>query len=68
MTTVVLHRHMRELGYCNRGAREWFTRHGLNWADFVENGVEADTLRATGDAMAVKVCEHAEGKNDGRQQ
>lgn len=51
---------MRELGYCNRGAREWFTRHGLSWAEFLAGGIEADKLRATGDAMAARVVEHAE--------
>jgi len=51
---------MRELGYCNRGAREWFARQGLSWADFLAGGIEADKLRATGDAMAERVAEHAE--------
>ncbi len=58
---------MRELGYCNRGAREFFARHGLSWADFLAQGVEADKLRATGDAMAMHVVEHAEQVgNDGQ--
>lgn len=57
---------MRDLGYCNRGAREWFARQGLSWPDFVENGVDAERLRATGDAMAEKVCEHAERLQDGQ--
>lgn len=51
---------MRELGYCNRGAREFFAQHGLSWAEFLDAGVDADKLRATGDAMALRVVEHAE--------
>lgn len=59
-TTVVHHQQLRELGYCNRGSREFFARHGLSWADFLAQGIEADKLRATGDAMAIALVEHAE--------
>lgn len=68
MTTIVRHVHMRELGYCNRGGREFFARHGLSWGDFLAQGIEADKLRATGDAMAMRVIEHAEkAGSDGQQ-
>lgn len=67
MTTIVRHVHMRELGYCNRGAREWFGRHGLSWSEFLSRGIEADKLRATGDAMALRVVQHAEGLKHGQQ-
>lgn len=67
MTAIVRHVHMRELGYCNRGAREWFARHGLSWSEFVAQGVDAEKLRATGDAMALRVVEHAERASDGQQ-
>jgi hypothetical protein len=68
--TLVLHRHMRELGYCNRGARAFFARHGLDWRAFLAGGIQADLLAATGDAMAMKVVERAraEGASNGRQQ
>lgn len=67
--TTVEHRHMRQLGYCNRGAREWFARHGLSWADFVRQGIDAEQLRATNDAMAARVVAHAEqeGRAHGQQ-
>jgi hypothetical protein len=64
--TTVLHRHMRELGYCNRGARDWFARQGLSWPDFVEHGIDAEQLRATGDAMAERAIERAEEENNGQ--
>lgn len=60
MTTIVQHRHMRALGYCNRGAREWFARHGLSWSEFVREGIDAEQLRATNDAMADRVIARAE--------
>jgi hypothetical protein len=65
MTTTVLHRHIRELGYCNRGARAWFARHGLDWPAFLASGISAERLAQTGDAMATKAIERArkEGGN-----
>lgn len=65
--TTVRHVHMRDLGYCNRGAREFFQRHALSWPDFVEQGIDAEKLRQTGDAMAQRVIEHAERVGYGQQ-
>ncbi len=45
--------------YCAPGARAFFARHGLNWSDFLRNGVDAEALAATGDAMALKAVQHA---------
>lgn len=68
MSVIVLHRHIRELGYCNRGARAFFARHGLDWSAFLANGISAERLQRTGDAMALKAIEHAKGAANGRQQ
>jgi len=57
----------RELGYCSRGMRNWFKRNGLDWSRFVRDGLPAEVLIATGDAMAVELVEHVRGRN-GRQQ
>jgi hypothetical protein len=46
---------MDKLGYCARGARRWFARMGLDWAAFVRDGIDADALRETGDAMALRL-------------
>ena len=59
MTRVRVH-HLRQLGYCMRGARRWMRRHGWDWGHFVRDGVDAGELRATGDAMAVKAADVAE--------
>jgi hypothetical protein len=64
---IVLHRHLRELGYCNRGSREFFQRHGLDWADFLKNGIEAEKMLATNDAMAARTVEQAERDVNGQQ-
>lgn len=46
-------------GYCNSASRQFFERHGLDWAAFVRNGIEAERLTATGDALAITLVEHA---------
>lgn len=53
---------MDELGYCARGARRWAARMGLDWAAFVRDGIDAEILRATGDAMALRLVEHIKDK------
>lgn len=64
--TIVLHRHCRELGYCNRGLRAWFAREGIDWADFLKHGIAAEELKKRDNAMAEKAIAHAEGKSHGR--
>lgn len=57
---VVTRRHLftvpgfsRRAGFCRGGARRWFDAHGLDWRDFVRNGIAAETLEATRDGMAL---------------
>ena len=42
----VLHEDLRALGYCNRGAREWFSDRRLNWSQFIRNGLPEEALAA----------------------
>lgn len=53
---------LAELGYCHRGARRWFARHGLDWARFVQMGLPVETIEATGDAMARRLADHVRAK------
>jgi hypothetical protein len=46
-------------GYCHGQARVFFERHGLDWLEFVRNGIDAQRLIDTGDALALRVVEHA---------
>jgi hypothetical protein len=69
---IVTHADMRALGYCNRGARAWFARHQFDWPRFLEEGLPAADLLATGDQLAHAVVEVASqrtqtGGDDGRQ-
>lgn len=64
--------HCRSLGYCARGMREFFQRHGLDWQAFRECGLPASVIEATGDGMAMRAArlarEEMKGADDGRQQ
>ncbi|MBT2748591.1 hypothetical protein J7J64_19415 [Lysobacter sp. ISL-42] len=46
-------------GFCAQGGREWFAYYGLSWSDFVRDGIEAEVLQATGDALALRVIAFA---------
>jgi len=61
MTTVTVH-DLKAMAYCNRGSRPFFERHGLDWGDFVRNGIDAELLIATGDAMALRLVDVAKGR------
>lgn len=46
-------------GFCARGGRTWFARHGLDWVDFVRHGINAEILEQTGDGLALALVAHA---------
>lgn len=54
--------HVRQARMCSHGAREFFKRHGLDWAAFLREGLPVEVIEATGDAMALQVAEAARGR------
>lgn len=56
---IVTIAHVRAAGLCVNGSRAWFARHGLDFRAFLRDGLDADTLLATGDAMAKRVVDCA---------
>lgn len=52
---------LRKSGVCPR-ASAWFERHGLDWRDFVRNGISGERLIATGDAIAIRVVAEARAR------
>ena len=60
MTVIATHEDAKALGYCNAGLRKWFPRDGVSFDDFRKGGVTTDWLRATGDAMAMRLAEAVE--------
>lgn len=67
MTRVTI-QDLRDARYCLAGVRPWFRRHGLDWQAFLDCGIDADRLRATGDALVEPVIRIAEQREacDGR--
>jgi hypothetical protein len=59
MAEVVTMKHMRQAKYCRRGVMAFFKRHGFDWSSFLRDGIDANKLKNTGDAMAIKVAEMA---------
>ena len=53
---------VRKAKMCSQGARAFFRRHNLDWAQFLKHGISEDELKKTGDAMALKVIEVAHGR------
>ena len=58
--TVITIDHVRAVGLCVNGTRTWFARHDLDFRAFLRDGCDADTLLATGDAMAQRVVRYAD--------
>lgn len=80
-TVIVTTRHLftipgysRRNGFCRGKSRDWFRAKGLDWSDFVKNGISSDVLEATGDGLALAVvawareCEPKEQGTHGRQE
>lgn len=54
---IITMKDVRRLSYCSSGARAWFKRHGLDWADFLRNGIPASKMLATNDALGKGLVE-----------
>lgn len=68
MTRVTI-QDLRTAHYCLAGVRPWFRRHGLDWQAFLNSGIDADRLRATGDALVepvITIAEQREASDGGR--
>jgi len=61
---IVTMKDIRAANMCSNGPRQFFKRHGLDWSDFLSNGIPASKLLATGDAMARQVVEVARGRQE----
>lgn len=59
---IVTLKDLRRAKMCGKGARAFFSRHGLDWSDFVKQGIEAEKLENTKDAMAQRLVEVARGQ------
>lgn len=53
---------VRAVGLCVNGSRAWFSRHGLDFRAFLQSGLPAADILATGDAMALRAVEQARAR------
>lgn len=59
---IVTYQDAKEMAYCNKGLRDFFTRHNLDYQDFRENGIDAEKFLQTGDMMAIDLVNYAMSK------
>lgn len=60
---MITARDVKAAGMCiTPGAKSFFKRHNLDFRDFMKNGINAETLIATNDAMALEVVRIAQAK------
>lgn len=45
--------------FCNHGAREFFEYYGINWADFIQNGIDSSPYEHLDDVYIHRVIEIA---------
>jgi len=48
---LVIASDLKVLQYCNRGARFWFSSHGLDWAHFKAHGYRVSEVMHINDGM-----------------
>lgn len=46
---------LRKIGYCRGGSQKFAQRYGLDWVDFIKNGIDSDDLirRSNNDGLAI---------------
>lgn len=58
---------VRAVTLCARGARNWFRANRLDFNLFLQEGLPASVLEATGDSLALKVVTYAKEKKNGKE-
>jgi hypothetical protein len=61
---MVTMRHVRAARLCSRGARAWCEAHGFSWSGFLDDGLPADVLEATGDPFALQAVAAARAEQE----
>lgn len=52
-------------GFCAKQGRAMAKQLGLDWAQFRREGIDADTLEATGNPFAIALAKHAREQGHG---
>lgn len=53
---IVTIEHAKRLNMCSRGIRQWFEINGLDYSQFLKEGLPASQVEATNNALAIKVA------------
>lgn len=56
-------RDVRSCFLCSAGTREFFNKHGLDFSDFLKNGITEEQLIKTNDLQAKKVVDYVRKAN-----
>jgi hypothetical protein len=57
---------IRATGHCTLGIRRWFDSRGIDFHDFMRNGIEAERLLETGDGLAKRVVTAIENRKEAK--
>jgi hypothetical protein len=57
--TRVYVRHVRQCGFCLSGVRKWAELHGLDYRDFLSNGIPVSQILQIQDAYAKQIIDRA---------
>lgn len=60
---ILTYQHCKEMHYCNKGLREFFALHDLDYQDFKVNGIHVDILNTFDDALCQDIIDHATRQN-----
>ncbi len=57
---VITMQDMRRVDFCSSGVQAFFEREGLDFDDFLQNGIDSEVLLKTGSVFARKCIQAAE--------
>lgn len=55
---------LRALGYCVAGQRRWFQANGMDFTDFLKNGISTADFLEQGDGLARKAVDRLIAENE----
>ena len=58
----VTHADCEECGFCNHGLRIMAKRNGIDWLDFLQNGIDAEILESWNDENANRAIAAAKAR------
>lgn len=59
---IITSRELKRCGICVPGQQDWFEKHGMDFRDFVKNGIPASELLKTEDGMAIRAVNVARSR------